>query len=115
MEKKFSEEQATKSEEKSTRISEEQATESEQAMESEEISSRIIEEIHNEFNDINFSLEKIYKKLGHLKVFETKYNKSIPKIISLLIKKLKEVDASYLRDKSLSSLEEVNVLLQYLI
>ena len=81
----------------------------------EEISTRILEEIHNEFNDINFSLEKISKKLGHLKVFETEYNESIPKIISLLIKKLKEVDASYLRDKSLSSLEKINVLLQYLI
>ena len=81
----------------------------------EEISSRILEEIHNEFNDINFSLEKISKKLVHLKVIETEYNKYIPKIISLLIKKLKLVDASYLRDKSLSSLEEINVLLQYLI
>ena len=97
MEKKISEEEIT------TRILKE------------EISTRILEEIHNEFNDINFSLEKISKKLTHLKEFETKYNKSIPKIITLLIKKLKEVDASYLRDKSLSSLEKINVLLQYLI
>ena len=115
MEKKISEEQATskrRSQKSEQATSERRASRSQK---SEEISSRILEEIDNEFNDINFSLEKIYKKLGHLKVFETKYNKSIPKIISLLIKKLKEVDASYLRDKSLFSLEEINVSLQYLI
>ena len=39
-----------------------------------EVSTRILEEIHNEFNVIIFSLKKISKKLGHLKEFETKYN-----------------------------------------
>ena len=77
------------------------------------VSTRILEEIHNEFNVIIFSLKKISKKLGHLKEFETKYNKSVPKIISLIIKNLKKADSFYLRDDRLSSLEEINDLLQY--
>ena len=78
-----------------------------------EVSTRILEEIHNEFNVIIVSLKKISKKLGHLKEFETEYNESIPKIISLIIKNLKTADSFYLRDDRLSSLEEINDLLQY--
>ena len=60
--------------------------------------SRLTIEIDNEFNNLNFSLENITRKITYLKEFETEYNKSISEKILLLIKKLKMLDSDYLRD-----------------
>ena len=70
------------------------------------ITKRLTKEINDEFNIINFSLDNIIKKTKYLKEFETKYNKSIPEKIILLIKNLKMLDSDYLRDKEEEEEEE---------
>ena len=60
---------------------------------------RLLKEIYNEFNNINFSLENLTSKLECLKMIERKYNESISDEILLLIKDLKMLHSDYLRDK----------------
>ena len=73
------------------------------------ITKRLTKEINDEFNIINFSLDNIIKKTKYLTEFETKYNKSIPEKIILLIKNLKMLDSDYLRDKEEEE-EEYNLI-----